>query len=531
MRPATRSATSGGKNRAHYAQEMDDSTSRTASSVRAEHHDVIVVGAGISGIGAAYHLKKFCPDRTFTILEGRGDIGGTWDLFRYPGIRSDSDMHTLGYSFKPWTAEKSIADGPSIMAYLRETVAEYDIEPTIRFHHKVVRAEWDSTSATWTVHALINESEVVVLTCNFLFMCSGYYSYRGGYDPEFPGRENFTGDIIHPQQWPEDLDYSGKRVVVIGSGATAVTIVPAIAGDAKHVTMLQRSPTWMVARPDVDPVAAKIKRFLPQRLAHPLIRAKNTFFQQFFYKKTRTDPETVKGKLLQGVRALVGPDVDVEKHFTPTYNPWDQRLCLVPNGDLFAAVRGGSASVVTDGIESFTETGISLTSGEHLDADIIVTATGLELVTLGDMDFVVDGATVDFADTFTYRGVAYSDVPNLVSTFGYINASWTLRADLTSAYVCRLLNHMKKTGTNQATPRLRADEANMSQRPWIDDFSSGYMQRMMPMLPKQGDREPWTNPQRLAPDKKALLKTSVNDGVMTFTTSQTAPSTNRYATN
>jgi monooxygenase len=526
----TRSATSERQNADNYDPGMGTSPDGSASSVQAEHHDVIVVGAGISGIGAAYHLQKLCSDRTFTILEGRSDIGGTWDLFRYPGIRSDSDMHTLGYSFKPWTAEKSIADGPSIMAYLRETVEEFNIGHHIRFNHKVVRAEWDSTSARWTVHALINESEVVVLTCNFLFMCSGYYSYRGGYDPKFEGRDQFNGHIVHPQQWPENLNCAGKKVVVIGSGATAVTIVPAIADEAEHVTMLQRSPTWMVARPDVDPVAKKIKRYLPRKLAHPIIRAKNTFFQQFFYKKTRTDPEMVKGKLLQGVRALVGPDVDVDKHFTPSYNPWDQRLCLVPNGDLFAALRNGSASVVTDTIESFTESGIALTSGEHLEADIIVTATGLELVTLGDMDFVVDGTAIDFSETFTYRGVAYSDVPNLVSTFGYINASWTLRADLTSTYVCRLLNHMRKTGTQQVTPRLRPDEMDMPRRPWIDDFSSGYMQRMMPMLPKQGDREPWTNPQRLAPDKKALLKNPLDDGVLTFTSPQPAPSTDRFAT-
>ncbi|MGA1437334.1 MAG: flavin-containing monooxygenase [Ilumatobacteraceae bacterium] len=510
-------------------REMSSSLDTFESSVQAEHHDVIVVGAGISGIGAAYHLQKLCPDRTFTILEGRSDIGGTWDLFRYPGIRSDSDMHTLGYSFKPWTAEKSIADGPSIMAYLRETVEEFDIQRHIRFNHKVVRAEWDSSTSTWTVHAIISDARVTVLTCNFLFMCSGYYSYRGGYDPAFEGRDTFTGQIVHPQQWPDDLDYEGKKVVVIGSGATAVTIVPAMADKAEHVTMLQRSPTWMVARPDVDPVAKKIKRFLPRRLAHPIIRAKNVFFQQFFYKKTRTDTEMVKGKLLQGVRALVGPDVDIDKHFTPSYNPWDQRLCLVPNGDLFAAVRNGSASVVTDTITSFTETGVALTSGEHLDADIIVTATGLELVTLGDMDFVVDGKTIDFSETFTYRGVAYSGVPNLVSTFGYINASWTLRADLTSTYVCRLLNHMRKTKTDQVTPVLRDSDITMAKRPWIDDFSSGYMQRMMPTLPKQGDREPWTNPQRLAPDKKALLKNSLEDGVLTFTASQQLPTTNQYA--
>ena len=499
---------------------MAASQSAQDRRVMPSHFDVIVVGAGISGIGAAYHLQQQCPDRSFTILEGRGDLGGTWDLFRYPGIRSDSDMHTLGYSFRPWTAEKSIADGPSIMEYLRETVAEYDIERHINFNHRVVRAEWNSDRATWTVHALVDDSRVRVLTCNFLFMCSGYYSYRGGHSPDFAGRERFTGTIIHPQQWPEDLDYAGKKVVVIGSGATAVTIVPAMASKAAHVTMLQRSPTWMVARPDIDPVAKRIRSVLPKRLAHPVIRAKNTFFQQFFYKKTRTSPEIVREKLLAGVRAAVGDSIDIDRHFTPTYNPWDQRLCLVPNGDLFAALNNGSASIATDTIESFTETGIQLSSGAHLDADIIVTATGLELVTLGDMDFVVDGQTIDFAETFTYKGVAYSDVPNLVSTFGYINASWTLRADLTSTFVCRLLNHMKKSGTDQVTPRLRPGEESMPARPWIDDFSSGYMQRMMPMLPKQGDQAPWTNPQRLAPDRKALLRDDLDDGVLTFTQSR-----------
>ncbi len=344
----------------YYHRVMAASQSAQDRRVMPSHFDVIVVGAGISGIGAAYHLQQQCPDRSFTILEGRGDLGGTWDLFRYPGIRSDSDMHTLGYSFRPWTAEKSIADGPSIMEYLRETVAEYDIERHINFNHRVVRAEWNSDRATWTVHALVDDSRVRVLTCNFLFMCSGYYSYRGGHSPDFAGRERFTGTIIHPQQWPEDLDYAGKKVVVIGSGATAVTIVPAMASKAAHVTMLQRSPTWMVARPDIDPVAKRIRSVLPKRLAHPVIRAKNTFFQQFFYKKTRTSPEIVREKLLAGVRAAVGDSIDIDRHFTPTYNPWDQRLCLVPNGDLFAALNNGSASIATDTIESFTETGIQL---------------------------------------------------------------------------------------------------------------------------------------------------------------------------
>jgi cation diffusion facilitator CzcD-associated flavoprotein CzcO len=484
------------------------------------HVDVVVVGAGISGIGAAYHLRTMCPDRTFTILEARGDIGGTWDLFRYPGVRSDSDMHTLGYSFKPWTSERSIADGPSIMEYLRETVAEHDIARHIRFDRRVRRADWDSATSTWTltVERLAGDSvlDTEVMTCSFLFVCAGYYSYRSGHTPEFPGRERFRGRIVHPQDWPSDLDHSGQRVVVIGSGATAVTLVPAMADTAAHVTMLQRSPTYVVARPETDAVANTLRRFLPSRLAYRITRAKNTTMQQLVYRKTRTDPGTVRRKLLDGVRAAVGPDVDVDRHFTPSYDPWDQRLCLVPNGDLFTALRSGRASVVTDTIDTFTETGIALASGEHLDCDIIVTATGLELVNLGEIEVVVDGEPVDFANTFTYRGLAYSDVPNLVSTFGYINASWTLRADLTSTFVCRLLQHMRATGTDRVTPRLRPGEERMVRRPWIEDFSAGYMQRMMPMLPKQGDREPWTNPQRLSTDRKALKREPLDDGVLIF---------------
>jgi len=494
---------------------------RTESArVVPSHVDVIVIGAGISGIGAAYHLRTMCPDRTFTILEARNDIGGTWDLFRYPGVRSDSDMHTLGYSFKPWTAERSIADGPSIMAYLRETVAENDIAPHIRFGRRVRRADWDSSTSAWTLTVEHIEAGAVAdteeMTCSFLFVCAGYYSYRSGHTPDFPGRERFRGRIVHPQEWPDDLDHAGRRVVVIGSGATAVTLVPAMADTAAHVTMLQRSPTYVVARPDTDAIANTLRRFLPTRLAYALTRAKNTTMQQLVYRKTRTDPDTVRRKLLDGVRAGVGPDVDVGRHFTPSYDPWDQRLCLIPNGDLFETLRSGRASVVTDTIETFTETGIALTSGEHLECDIIVTATGLELVNLGEIDVVVDGEPVDFANTFTYRGLAYSDVPNLVSTFGYINASWTLRADLTSTFVCRLLQHMRATGTDRVTPRLRPGEERMTPRPWIEDFSAGYMQRMMPLLPKQGDREPWTNPQRLSADRKALRRAPLDDGVLIF---------------
>jgi monooxygenase len=480
-----------------------------------EHFDVVVVGAGLSGIGAGYHLKTLCPDRTFVILEGRNDIGGTWDLFRYPGVRSDSDMHTLGFRFKPWTEAKSIADGPSIMRYLRETMTEFGIDRHIRFGHLVNKAEWSTRDARWTVSAT-RDGDPITFTCNYLFMCSGYYSYKEGYTPEFPGRERFTGQVVHPQKWPEDLDYAGKRVVVIGSGATAMTLVPAMAETAAHVTMLQRSPTYVVSAPDTDAFANRLRKLLPEKVAYDLTRRKNVAFQQFVYKRTRTSPDKVKAKLLGMVRKELGPDYDVDKHFTPSYNPWDQRLCLVPNSDLFKAITSGKASVVTDHIDTWTETGIMLASGEHLQADIIVTATGLNLVTLGEMDFVVDGEPVDFSKTWTYKGFAYSDVPNLASTFGYINASWTLRADLISEYVCRLLNHMKVTGTVQCTPRLRATDAGMPQRPWIDNFSSGYMQRMMNRFPRQGNREPWINPQNYGRDKKLFRTAPVDDGVMHF---------------
>ena len=483
-----------------------------------EHVDVIVVGAGISGIGAGYHLQTLCPDRSYVILEGRDDIGGTWDLFRYPGVRSDSDMHTLGYSFKPWTAEKSIADGPSIMAYLRETVREHGIDRHIRFGHHVDRASWSSDDARWTVEARRPATgEAVTLTCNFLFMCSGYYRYSAGHDAQLPGTERFEGTLVHPQFWPEDLDVTGKEVVVVGSGATAVTLVPALAETAAHVTMLQRSPTYVVARPDRDAIANRLRRVLPDRLAYRITRWKNTSLQQLMYRKAREEPEKVRARLLGMVREQLGPDYDVDTHFTPTYMPWDQRLCLVPNGDLFQAIRSGRASVVTDRIDTFTETGIRLRSGRDLRADVIVTATGLELVTLGEVAFEVDGEPVDFSRTWTYKGMAYSDVPNLVSSFGYINASWTLRADLTCEYVCRLLNHMRRTGTVQCTPRLRPSDAGMPQRPWIENFSSNYMQRGMPLMPRQGDREPWINPQDYKRDKKLFRESPLDDGVMQFT--------------
>jgi len=481
------------------------------------HHDVLIVGAGLSGIGAAVHLHRKCPGKRYVILEGRPSMGGTWDLFRYPGIRSDSDMHTLGYSFKPWREAKAIADGPSILNYVRQTAAEHGVDEHIRYGLRATSASWSSADAAWTVEALETATgRTVRFTCNFLLMCAGYYSYQQGYTPEFPGRERFRGTIIHPQAWPEDLEYQGKQVVVIGSGATAMTLVPAMAKDVAHIVMLQRSPTYVVSRPDTDIIANGLRAVLPERWAYAITRWKNVALQQFLYNRTRTHPEQVKQKLLDMVRKELGPDYDVETHFTPRYNPWDQRLCLVPNSDLFEAIRSGKASIVTDQIACLTETGIALRSGKQLDADIIVTATGLNLVVLGEMQFTVDGAAVDFAQTWTYKGMMYSGVPNLVTTFGYINASWTLRADLTAEYVCRLLNHMDEHGVRQVTPQLRDTDADMPARPWIDGFSSGYMQRMMHRFPKQGDREPWINPQNYARDRKMIRSAALEDGALVF---------------
>jgi monooxygenase len=481
-----------------------------------EHFDVLIVGAGLSGIGAAVHLHERCPGKSYAILEGRPSMGGTWDLFRYPGIRSDSDMHTLGYRFKPWRAAKSIADGPSILDYVRETAAEYGVDGHIRYNHLARSAAWSSEDATWTVGVeRADTGETVTLTCNFLYMCAGYYSYRQGHTPDFPGADRFKGRIVHPQFWPEDLDYAGKKVVIIGSGATAMTLVPAMAKQADHVVMLQRSPTYVISAPDRDALANRLRKLLPERWAYAVTRWKNVTLQQFFYRRTRSRPDKVKAMLLNAVRKELSPDY-VEAHFTPSYNPWDQRLCLVPNSDLFAAIRSGKAEVVTDHIDTFTETGIKLKSGAELEADVIVTATGLELVVLGEMSFTMDGAPVDFGQTWTYKGMMYSGVPNMVSTFGYINASWTLRADLTSEYVCRLLNHMDETGAREVTPRLRPEDQGMTPRSWIDGFSAGYMQRMMPRFPKQGDHAPWLNPQDYGRDKKMIRFGALEDGALVF---------------
>ena len=478
-----------------------------------EHFDVLIVGAGLSGIGAAHHLQRRCPGKSYAILEGRGAIGGTWDLFRYPGIRSDSDMYTMGYSFRPWTNPKAIADGPSILAYIRETAREAGIDRHIRFDHWVARADWSSENALWTVEATRPQGGRARFTSNFLFMCSGYYRYSGGYMPEFAGAERFAGRIVHPQKWPEDLDYAGKRIVVIGSGATAVTLVPELAKTAGHVTMLQRSPTYIVSRPEQDAFANLLKKHLPPRLAYRITRWRLVLLGMWFYRLCKKKPEHVKQLIEKGVRAELGEDYDIATHFTPRYNPWDQRLCLVPDADLFRAIRSGKASIVTDRIGTFTRTGLKLQSGKELSADIIITATGLVLELLGGLEFSVDGREIDFSKTLNYRGCMYSGVPNLASAFGYTNASWTLKCDLTCEYVCRLLNTMDRQGMRQVTP-VNRDPA-MGTEPFVD-FSSGYFQRSIARLPKQGSKRPWRLYQNYALDIISLRHGRMNDGVLEF---------------
>jgi monooxygenase len=480
----------------------------------AEHVDVLIVGAGISGIAAAYYLQKRCPKKTYTILEGRDAIGGTWDLFRYPGVRSDSDMHTLGYSFRPWREEKAIAGGPSILKYIRETAAEYGIDQKIRFGHRVRCATWSSADATWTVEAETGpDQEIVSFTCNFLYMCGGYYDYAHGYTPDWPGVERFAGRIVHPQQWPDDLDYEGKRVVVIGSGATAVTLVPALAERAAHVTMLQRSPTYIVARPSEDAIANWLRGHLPASVAPGAARWKSVLFGMYFYSLARRKPAETKQAILKMTRAQLGPDYDIEKHFSPSYNPWDQRLCLVPDADLFTAIKSGRVSVVTDTIETFTETGIRLRSDEELAADIIVTATGLSMKLMSGARLVVDGKPVDVSKTMSYKGMMYSDIPNFATAMGYTNASWTLKCELTSAYVCRLLNHMARHGYTHCTPRRR--DPSITEEPLLT-FTSGYVQRALDTLPHQGSRRPWKLYQNYALDLLSLRFGRLEDGTMEF---------------
>lgn len=480
-----------------------------------EHVDVLIVGAGLSGIGAACHLRQDCPDRTFAILEARHAIGGTWDLFRYPGVRSDSDMFTLGYSFSPWPEAKSIADGDAIRSYVRRTAREYDVERHIRFHHKVVRAEWSSSDALWTVEAQRTDPdegtvETVRLTCSFLYVCSGYYRYDEGYTPEFTGIETFTGQIVHPQHWPEDLDYTGKRVVIVGSGATAVTLVPAMAGAAEHVTMVQRSPSYVLTLPSKDLIAQWLIGRAPAKLVFPLLRWKNALLALAGFQLSQRVPAVMKSLLRKGAQRQLPAGYDVDTHFAPRYNPWDQRMCFVPDGDLFRALRAGKASIVTDRIETFTEKGLRLSSGEELEADLIVTATGLNVLALGGMSLTVDGAPVNLGDTLAYKGMMLSGVPNFALTIGYTNASWTLKADLVAGYVCRLLNHMAEHGYSACTP-VPADSSVRTEP--IIGLKSGYVLRSIDKLPKQGPAAPWRLHQNYPRDVLLMRLGPVDDSM------------------
>ena len=485
-----------------------------------EHFDVTVVGAGLSGIGAGYHLQASCPGKSYVILESRDAIGGTWDLFRYPGVRSDSDMYTLGYAFRPWPDARTIADGPSILKYVRETAREYGIDKKIRFGHRVTKASWSSREARWTIDVERGASrEPARFTCDFLYLCSGYYRYDHGFQAQFEGADKFRGRIVHPQHWPKDLDYAGKRVVVIGSGATAITLVPAMTDRAAHVTMLQRSPTYVVSLPATDSIAEKLLRVLPHKTAYAIARWKNVVTGLLFYQICRRWPDFGRKMIRKGAIAALPPSYPVDVHFKPRYRPWDQRLCVVPDSDLFKAIGEGKAEVVTDTIASFTENGIRLASGKELEADIIVTATGLKLLALGGAKFSVDGASVDISKAVSYKGMMLSDVPNLALAIGYINASWTLKADLTSMYVCRLLNYMDSHHYRQCTPRLSGDIAG--ERPLLD-LTSGYVQRSIDEFPRQGSKKPWRLYQNYLLDLLTLKYGAVDDEAMEFSTPQPA---------
>ena len=485
--------------------------------------DVLIVGAGLSGIGAACHLRRSCPTRSFAIVEAREAIGGTWDLFRYPGIRSDSDMFTLGYRFKPWEQASTLADGPSIRSYVQEAAREHGIEPLIRFSTRVLRAEWSSSEARWTVELERTDTgERGQIRCAFLYGCTGYYRYDEGYTPAFEGTERYRGTLVHPQHWPEDLDYAGKRVVVIGSGATAVTLVPAMARQAAHVTMLQRSPTYVLSLPTEDPLAGLLRRWLPERAAYAALRWKNALIAAGLYRLSRGAPRLMRRLLRRGVERRLPAGYDVATHFEPRYDPWDQRLCFVPEGDLFEAISAGRASVVTDRIETFTENGLRLESGAELEADVIVTATGLNLLALGGIELSVDGREVDLAGTVAYKGMMLSGVPNMAMTIGYTNASWTLKADLVAEYVCRLLDHMQSHGYSTCTPLAPAPSAPTL--PFLD-LESGYVRRAAHLLPRQGTTAPWRLHQNYVRDVRLLRRGPLQDEGIEF--SRSAPPAQR----
>jgi cation diffusion facilitator CzcD-associated flavoprotein CzcO len=475
-----------------------------------EHVDVLVVGAGLSGIGAACRLRVEHPNRSVAILEARDASGGTWDVFRYPGIRSDSDMFTFGFRWRPWVEDRALADGPAILRYLRSVAREYAVDELIRFRHRVVAASWDSATARWTVD-IDHAGEQVQMTASFLWGCTGYYDTEQGYAPEFAGQEDFEGEVVHPQHWPEDLEYAGKRVLVIGSGATAVTLVPAMAGTAGHVTMLQRSPTYVLSLPARDPLARRLAR-LPLSVRFRIVRWKQILVQLSFYQLSRRRPAVVKRMIRSATLKQLPPGVDVDTHFKPLYNPWDQRICLVPNGDLFRSLRRGDASVVTGTIDTFTPTGVRLTTGEQLEADVVITATGLTLKPFGGVDLVVDGEKVDVTEAMAYKALMLSGIPNFAFTMGYSNASWTLKADLVADYVCRLLAHMDEHGLRRV---VAEPDPSVQPRPFIP-LTSGYVLRSAHLLPQQGDRDPWRLRQNYLYDVRTVRRGRIDDGVLRF---------------
>tara|TARA_B100001057_G_scaffold79478_1_gene74629 strand:- start:1618 stop:3072 length:1455 start_codon:yes stop_codon:yes gene_type:complete len=478
------------------------------------NYDVVIVGAGISGIGAAYNLQKSCPNKSFAIFEGRENIGGTWDLFKYPGIRSDSDMHTMGFRFKPWTDPKTIADGPAILKYLNEAADENHLREKIQFNTKVKTAHWDSSSAYWKLGIETgDDGNIKDVNCKILYLCGGYYNYDEGYLPEFEGYDEFEGELIHPQKWPEDLNYEDKKVVVIGSGATAVTIVPAMADKVSKITMLQRSPTYYMSAPDQRPFDGIIKKFTTDRIGYFLIRWKNILLGRFFVSQIKKRPEKYKDLLIQGVKSQLGEGYDIDKHFTPKYQPWDQRLCFVPNGDMFKAIRKGKAEVVTDTINRFTKNGILLDSGDQIEADIIVTATGLNMQLLNGIDITIDNEKLDISERIQYKTMMFSDVPNLIATFGYTTASWTLGADLTSEYACKLINLMDSKGMDYFYPEAGSDVKGNGD---FLDLNSGYIQRVADKLPKQGSRDPWINTQNYLKDLFQVRFKSIEDSDLKF---------------
>jgi cation diffusion facilitator CzcD-associated flavoprotein CzcO len=492
---------------------------RPAQHQAVENFDVLIVGAGISGVGGAYHLTKQCPGTSFVVLESQESFGGTWLTHRYPGIRSDSDLYTFGYRFKPWTSAP-IATAAEILRYMGEVIDENDLGPHIRYRHQIASASWSSEDKLWTIEATRTDTgEAVRFTANFLWMCQGYYRHSQGYTPEWDGMQSFKGRIVHPQTWPEDLDYKGKTVVVIGSGATAATLIPAIANECAHVTMLQRSPTWFRTGRNAIQIADELRELqIDETWIHEIVRRKILHDQAVFTTRSFSEPEKVKQELLSAVRYYLGPDYDIATHFTPRYRPWRQRIAFIPDGDLFAGIRDGKASVVTDEIERFTETGILLKSGRQLEADIIITATGFNLNVLGDIAFTIDGAPLVFSDTVTYRGMMFTGVPNMAWVFGYFRASWTLRADLVADFVCRLLNHMKEKGARMVTPTLRPEDRDMPLLPWIDpeNFNPGYIMRGMHLLPKRGDKPEWQHTQDYWSEKDEFPAIDLDGGCFVY---------------